>query len=217
MPAGSSWPTMAMTRAPCSTTSGTRTSSTRSDTPKWRPTGSRTFGGADLTSGRLAHLISRLRVNNPSHKSTVGSVAPSHLAPCLTRWRREGWHRLGHVVYHLGICRCIALGDQLLNQLDGLLDLLVAHSLDAPAVLELRLARHQQRKYFEVHARLVTSDLLNRFLALMAEVQQQRLHELLIEQVTRAVPVAVRVSGREFGYRTGVLILTREPDRLLPF
>jgi hypothetical protein len=25
------------------------------------------------------------------------------------------------------------------------------------------------------------------------------------------------VLGREFGYRTGVLILTREPDRLLPF
>ena len=36
--------TMAMTPGPCSTTSGTRTSSTRSDTPKWRPTGSRTFG-----------------------------------------------------------------------------------------------------------------------------------------------------------------------------
>src|SRR5262249_7963023 len=30
------------------TTSGTRTSSTRSDTPKWRPTSSRTFGEADL-------------------------------------------------------------------------------------------------------------------------------------------------------------------------
>src|SRR5262245_44332120 len=30
-----------------STTSGTRTSSTRSDTPTWRPTGSRIFGGAN--------------------------------------------------------------------------------------------------------------------------------------------------------------------------
>src|SRR5262249_55539435 len=57
-----------------------------------RPIGSRTFGGADLTSARLAHLISRLRVNNPSRKATVGSVAPSHLAPCLTGGRREGWH-----------------------------------------------------------------------------------------------------------------------------
>jgi len=25
------------------------------------------------------------------------------------RWRREGWHRLGHAVYHLGICRRIPL------------------------------------------------------------------------------------------------------------
>src|SRR6516225_438224 len=47
MPAGLSWPTMATTRAPCSTTSGTRTFSTPSDTPKWRPTDLRTFGGTD--------------------------------------------------------------------------------------------------------------------------------------------------------------------------
>ena len=49
-------------------------------------------------------------------------------------------------------------------------------------------------KYFEVRGRLVTSDLLDRLLALMAEVQQQRLHELLVQQMTRAVPVAVRVA-----------------------
>ena len=34
-------------RGPCSTTSGTRTFSTRSGTPTWRQTGSRTFGGTD--------------------------------------------------------------------------------------------------------------------------------------------------------------------------
>jgi hypothetical protein len=28
----------------------------------------------------------------------------------------------------------------------------------------------------------------------MAEVQQQRLHELLVQQMTRAVPVAIRIS-----------------------
>src|SRR6516225_11715917 len=44
MPVGSSWPTTATTRGPCSITSGTRTFSTPSDTPKWRPTASRTFG-----------------------------------------------------------------------------------------------------------------------------------------------------------------------------
>ena len=46
-PAGSSWPTMATTRGPCSTTLGTRTSNTRSGTPTWRPTGSKTFGGTE--------------------------------------------------------------------------------------------------------------------------------------------------------------------------
>src|SRR5262245_17567206 len=44
MPVGSSSPTMATTRGRCSTTSGTRTSSTRSATPKWRPIASGTFG-----------------------------------------------------------------------------------------------------------------------------------------------------------------------------
>src|SRR6516165_7636015 len=52
-PVGTSSPTMATTRAPCSTTSGTRTSSTPSGTPKWRPTGSRTFGGVEPE--RLLH------------------------------------------------------------------------------------------------------------------------------------------------------------------
>jgi len=46
MPVGSSSLTMATTRGPCSTTSATRTSTTRSGTPKWHPTASRTFGGA---------------------------------------------------------------------------------------------------------------------------------------------------------------------------
>ena len=54
MPAGSSSPTTATTRGLCSTTSGTRTFSTRSGTPKWRPTASRIFGGTDLGLSRLA-------------------------------------------------------------------------------------------------------------------------------------------------------------------
>src|SRR5262249_31073658 len=44
MPVGSSSPTMATTRGPCSITSGTRTSSTRSGTPKWHLIASRIFG-----------------------------------------------------------------------------------------------------------------------------------------------------------------------------
>src|SRR5262249_5187820 len=64
-PAGSSSPTMATIPALYSTTSGTRTSSTRSDTPTWRPTGSRIFGGpnndqaldARETSGKLVLVL----------------------------------------------------------------------------------------------------------------------------------------------------------------
>src|SRR6516164_11197233 len=52
-PVGSSWPTMATTRGPCSTTSGTRTFSTRSGTPTWHPIGSRTSGGVEPE--RLLH------------------------------------------------------------------------------------------------------------------------------------------------------------------
>ena len=37
------------TRGHCSTTSGTRTSTTPSGTPTWRPTVSRTFGGTDYS------------------------------------------------------------------------------------------------------------------------------------------------------------------------
>ena len=48
MRVGSSWPLMATIRGRCSTTSGTRTSSTRLDTRKWRQTASRTFGGTDF-------------------------------------------------------------------------------------------------------------------------------------------------------------------------
>src|SRR5262245_45405473 len=47
MPVGSSSPTMATTREPCNTTSGTRTFSTPSGTPTWRPTDSRIFGGTE--------------------------------------------------------------------------------------------------------------------------------------------------------------------------
>ena len=48
------------------------------------------------------------------------------------------------------------------------------------AVLDLVLARHQQRKDFEVARCLLPCDLLNRLFAVVSEVQQQRLDELLI-------------------------------------
>src|SRR6516165_6234958 len=194
MPVGSNSRTMAMTPGPCSTTSGTRTSSTRSDTPKWRPTGSRTFGGADLISRRLAHLISRLRVNNPSRKATVGSVAPSHLAPCLTRWRREGWHRLGRAVYHLGIGCCVALGNHLFYELDRALDLLVAHRLDAAGMLQLHLPRHQQDKQFQKYRRLVPHHLIYRLATALPEGGVHFPDGVGVKRMTRAMDVAGSVS-----------------------
>src|SRR5262245_46743441 len=96
--------------------------------------------GPDVDCSRIS--VRAVRSHNPSCKATVGSVAPSHLAPCLTRWRREGWHRLGHAVYHLGIRSRLALGNQLLNGLNRPLDLLIAHRLDAPAVVQRHLPRH---------------------------------------------------------------------------
>src|SRR5262245_44027257 len=67
------------------------------------------------------------------------------------------------------------------------------------------LARHQQRKDFEVARRLLPCDLLNRLLAVLAEVQQQRLHELLVQQMTRVVPVTVRVDRHPWPERHAAL------------
>jgi hypothetical protein len=61
-------------------------------------------------------------------------------------------------------------------------------------MLEFHLSRHQERKNFEVCGRLIARNLFNRLFALVTEVQQQRLHELLVQQVTCTVPVAVRVT-----------------------
>src|SRR5215467_15367995 len=72
---------MATTRAPC-TTSGTRTFSTPSDTPKWRPTASRTFGGIDDDGGR--------QVLAASYSSPHGAAPPSRHT-VRSRPRRR-WH-----------------------------------------------------------------------------------------------------------------------------
>jgi Phage integrase family len=67
-PVGSSSPTMATIREPCNTTSGTKTFSTRSGTPNWRPTGSKTFGGTDDDGA------------NDSRTSTSTGIKPRALA-----------------------------------------------------------------------------------------------------------------------------------------
>src|SRR5215472_3179660 len=74
MPVVLSSPTMATTHGLCSTTSATGTSSTRSDTPKWPPTGSRTFGEADLR----ASLCRRFRAPASSGRLPLPLQSPWH-------------------------------------------------------------------------------------------------------------------------------------------
>src|SRR5262249_34542529 len=76
MPVDTSSPTMATTRGRCSTTSGTRTFSTRSGTPKWLPIGSKIFG---KTERYAFGSISR----------SAASMPPWH--PVRSRPRRR-WH-----------------------------------------------------------------------------------------------------------------------------
>src|SRR6516164_6693470 len=97
---------MATTRGPCSTTSGTRTFSTRSGTPTWRQTGSRTFGGTDddgagensddawreVTSRAITCAVGacsacapadRSRCQPPSSAGSACAMATTH-GPCST-------------------------------------------------------------------------------------------------------------------------------------
>src|SRR5262249_36703652 len=131
----------------------TRTSSTRSDTPKWRPTASRIFGA---------------------------------------NWRRQARDRLA--LYHLGICRGVPLGDQLLDHLEGALELLVGHVLERIALLDLHLARPQKRTDFHISRRLLLTHLFNRGRPVLFEVGSEREQEILVERSTRSLQGPARVS-----------------------
>src|SRR5262249_26514121 len=71
---------MATTRGPCSTISGTRTFSTRSGTPTWHPTASRTFGGTDNGESRIAPRIPR-HANENTGSRALASCASLACAP----------------------------------------------------------------------------------------------------------------------------------------
>src|SRR5262249_29632719 len=177
MPVGSSWPTMVTTRAPCSTTSGTRTSSTRSDTPKWRPTGSRTFGGIDDDGGRQALAA--------SYSSPHGAAPPSRHT-VRSRPRRR-WHLARHALPRAD-CRVglqhqpvLGLGSgrrggcwfyrpldhfgrasslrckRGLDVLDHGFKLLVRQVFERIALLDLVLARDKQGETSQVHPRLLAA------------------------------------------------------------
>src|SRR5262249_50676885 len=128
----------AMTRAPCSTTWATRTSSTRSDTPKWRPTGSRTFGGID--SGQS--LVSRLSWGSPMRSEPLGLALPPssfwlgerqvgkalRLAP-----RTRFAHRLRNPFDNFRFLAEFLIDDSL-QDLDRSFQLLIRHRLNAALV-----------------------------------------------------------------------------------
>src|SRR6516165_5673202 len=77
MPVGSSSPTMATTRGPSSTTWATKTFSTPSGTPNWRPTDSKTFGGTDAPA----------RAGTPLRQTLHGGIIVRSRA-------RRRWHTL---------------------------------------------------------------------------------------------------------------------------
>ena len=83
----------ATTRGPCSITSGTRTFSTPSDTPKWRPIDSRSFGGTDdggagsiAPHGRSSRSKKTTRhiveITRPLAVASCAECAPSGRLPC---------------------------------------------------------------------------------------------------------------------------------------
>src|SRR5215831_10632149 len=78
------------------------------------------------------------------------------------------------------------------GRLDGLLDLLVGHRLDAPAVLDLRLARHQQRADLHVRRRLLLTHLFNRGGPVLFEVGSEREQKIFVERSTRSLQGATR-------------------------
>src|SRR5262249_33840623 len=131
---GLSSPMMATTHGRCSTTSGTRTSSTRSDTPKWRQTGSRTFGEADVSLGHL------------------GAAASG---------RRQARDDFRFPLNHLGIPARLALRQYLLDKLNRPLDLLRRHRFDAAGGLDSHFPKHQQDKQFQKYRRLVPHHLID--------------------------------------------------------
>src|SRR5262249_6274334 len=196
MPVGSSSPTMATTRGPCSTTSGTKTFNTRSGTPKWLRTASKTFGGTDNGKSRIAPrsrvtsarsrargrwLLAVPRLALPRADRGVG-VLQRPVRTLAPRLLKLGWtqHSNGFrsALDDRSARRSPAL-QHLLNEVDARLYLFVRPVLQRIAVLDLVLARDQQSKDLEICRRLRAAHFRNRLLPVLAEIAQQRANDLL--------------------------------------
>src|SRR6516162_6148907 len=192
MPVGSSSPTMATTHGPCSTTLGTRTSSTRSGTPKWRPTDSRTFGGTDSGqphvlgwSGALgAFWTGVIAIVIWLGKRQVGKAL--RLAP-----RTRFGHRLRNPFDHLGIGASFPRREHPLDHLDCGLNLLVGHRLDASAVLDLHFPRHQHCADLQVRRRRLAPHPLEHLSPMLLPILSQIEQKALVERSARSFRRAI--------------------------
>src|SRR5262249_46650028 len=109
--------------------------------------------------------------------STASSSALARLrAPASGR--RQARDDFRFPLNHLGIRR-VALGNQLLDELDRALDLLGRHVLDHIAMLDLVFAGHQQSEDLEIGRRLRPAHLRNRLLPMLGEIPQQRANQRL--------------------------------------
>src|SRR5262249_33974782 len=141
----------------CSTTSNTRPSSTRSDTPK----------GARPVQGLLERL----------------TLSLGHLGAAASG-RRQARDDFRFPLDHLGAGGCIALGNQLFEDFNGALQLLVRHRFDAAGMLQLHLPRHQQGAYLHVGSRILPTHLRNGFRPMTLKVGSEREEEILVERST---------------------------------
>src|SRR5262249_31724058 len=160
-PAASRPPRYATTRGPCSTTSGTGTSSTRSGTPNWRPTASRTFGGIDDDGGR--------QVLAATYSSPHGAAPPSRHT-VRSRPRRRGRRRSFYrPLDHFGRASSLRC-KRGLDVLDHGFKLLVRQVFERIALLDLVLARDKQGETSQVHPRLLAAHLCDGFFSVLTEI-----------------------------------------------
>src|SRR5262249_8457645 len=106
--------------------------------------------------------------------------------------------RFSSALDYLGICRRIALGDHLLNDLYALLDLLGCHLPPAAGILQLHLPRHQQRAYRHVGSGLMFPHLCNGF-----GTADSRLPANRQRLVTTGGPCSTTSGTRTFSIRSG--------------
>src|SRR5215831_18397957 len=96
-----------------------------------------------------------MRLRAPETTATTVALDLSQFSRCLRvrnrRWQARDGFRLP--LDHLGICRCVALGNQLLDDLDRALDLLGSHRLDPAGVLEFQLFRDEHGADLQVARR----------------------------------------------------------------